>query len=472
VRGDDSGIAEAFASLVLPRARVLALGCAGGETLRLLHAHGCRVVAVETPNRAEAAAPWCERVLTSPLEAATLDAELGSELFDVAVTDAVERLRDAAEVLKALQKHLRPGGYLVATLDNVAYAGLRLALWHGRLPGGARDEAAGPLVRLYDRAALQELFDGAGWRIDHLEREEQALEEAATGEDAGAPPELLAALRQDPEAQTRRFTVVASPANQAAPGLLFGYVRRLAAEKGAAEQALAALAQTVEQQAERVRELAARIDELSRGGQERGEAAQIGAELRVAVERQGEQMSQLVARVEALSRHQTDGQRGAAQDRSWHDDEVQGLLRSLQSSLATARSAHPALRTTDRHHYVEYQQLIHRIRGIVCAALPDEATVVVVSRGDDALLALDGRMAWHFPQDESGVYAGYYPADSAAAIAHLEALRARGGQFLLFPATSLWWLDHYTELAQYLDDTYRRVVRHEDTCVIYDLRTP
>jgi ABC-type transporter Mla subunit MlaD len=233
---------------------------------------------------------------------------------------------------------------------------------------------------------------------------------------------------------------------------------------------MAALAQTVEQQAERVRELAARIDALSRQGQGQEAVDQITAELRRAVERQGEQMSQLAAQVETLSRREGDGLSNAAQDRSRHDDEVQGLLRHLQSSLATARSAHPALRTTDRHHYVEYQQLIHRIRGVVRAALPEEATVVVVSRGDDALLALDGRTAWHFPQNESGVYAGYYPADSAAAIAHLEELRARGGQFLLFPATSLWWLDHYAEFAQYLDDTYRRVVRQEDTCVIYDLR--
>ncbi len=248
-------------------------------------------------------------------------------------------------------------------------------------------------------------------------------------------------------------------------------ILRLAAEKEAAEQALAALARTIEQQAERVGTLAARIDELSRQGQEQAAMAQVAAELRRAVERHEEHVSQLAARVETLSRREEEGLPGTAQDRSLlHDDEIQGLLHSMKASLATARSAHPALRTTDRHRYVEYQQLIHRVRGVVRGALPAEATVVVVSRGDDALLTLDGRTAWHFPRDESGVYAGCYPADSAAAIAHLEGLRARGGQFLLFPATSLWWLDHYTELAQHLDDTYRPVVRQEDTCVIYDLR--
>src|SRR5579872_3882958 len=95
----DAGIADALASMVLPRARVLALGCARGNTLRLLHAQGCRVVAVETPRGAETVAPWCERVITPPFETEALDTELASDIFDVVVTDAVERLRDPAGVL-------------------------------------------------------------------------------------------------------------------------------------------------------------------------------------------------------------------------------------------------------------------------------------------------------------------------------------------------------------------------------------
>lgn len=53
--------------------------------------------------------------------------------------------------------------------------------------------------------------------------------------------------------------------------------------------------------------------------------------------------------------------------------------------------------------------------------------MIVVSRGDSDLLNLGGRQAWHFPQTEDGVYAGYYPADSTEAITHLEVLRAKGG---------------------------------------------
>ena len=105
-------------------------------------------------------------------------------------------------------------------------------------------------------------------------------------------------------------------------------------------------------------------------------------------------------------------------------------------------------------------------------ALPRNATVIVVSRGDDELLDLYGRRGWHFPQTEDGTYAGYYPAASTAAIAQLEALRSKGAEFLLFPDTSLWWLEHYPEFGRHLQSRYREVARREGTCLIYALNQP
>ena len=101
--------------------------------------------------------------------------------------------------------------------------------------------------------------------------------------------------------------------------------------------------------------------------------------------------------------------------------------------------------------------------------VPERATVVVVTRGDPALLRLGDRTGWHFPQRTDGVYAGYYPPDSAAAITHLESLRERGAQFLAFPATALWWLEHYEELAAHLEIRYERIVYDESQGAIYAL---
>jgi hypothetical protein len=94
---------------------------------------------------------------------------------------------------------------------------------------------------------------------------------------------------------------------------------------------------------------------------------------------------------------------------------------------------------------------------------------MVVSRGDDALLRLNGRRAWHFPQEAEGAWAGYHPRDSREAIDHLKELQSRGGEFLLFPQTGLWWLDHYHDLREYLERNGRLVIRDEATCAIYEL---
>jgi len=101
--------------------------------------------------------------------------------------------------------------------------------------------------------------------------------------------------------------------------------------------------------------------------------------------------------------------------------------------------------------------------------VPAKANVAVVSKGDERLVDLPGRDGWHFPQDDQGVWAGHYPADSAAAIAHVEELRRRGAEYIVFPVTSLWWLEHYTGLAEYLEREYR-LVRRGEPCTMYELR--
>jgi hypothetical protein len=116
-----------------------------------------------------------------------------------------------------------------------------------------------------------------------------------------------------------------------------------------------------------------------------------------------------------------------------------------------------------------YRQAVERIRRLVGEVVPAGSTVLVVSRGDEELLNLGGRRAWHFPQTDNGVYAGHYPADSAAAIAHLEAVRARGADVLLLPVTAFWWLRHYAEFARHLEENCELLARQDDACILYSL---
>lgn len=116
----------------------------------------------------------------------------------------------------------------------------------------------------------------------------------------------------------------------------------------------------------------------------------------------------------------------------------------------------------------EYGTLIEGVRETANAMIPRNATVLVISRGDEELLRIGPRRALHFPQDEFGRYAGYHPQDSQAAIAALEEMRARGGEYLLLPSTSFWWLDYYEGLRKHLEENYPAVASTDD-CVVFEL---
>src|SRR5262249_28833688 len=118
---------------------------------------------------------------------------------------------------------------------------------------------------------------------------------------------------------------------------------------------------------------------------------------------------------------------------------------------------------------IEYRRVVRRIGEVVRENLPATATVLVVSKGDDELTRFEGRKAWHFPQNLEGEYTGFAPADSGSALVQLEALRAKGAQYLLLPAPEFSWLDRYTGLKRHLDRFYRLLLRDENCCLIYSL---
>jgi hypothetical protein len=117
----------------------------------------------------------------------------------------------------------------------------------------------------------------------------------------------------------------------------------------------------------------------------------------------------------------------------------------------------------------EYEHLKRRLFGLIDETVPPRATVWMVSRGDESLIRLNGRRTGHFPQTPQGIWAGHHPADSAAAIAQLEALRVKGSAFLVFPATSQWWLEHYADFRAYLQTRCRTVADREDTGIIFEV---
>jgi GT2 family glycosyltransferase len=119
-----------------------------------------------------------------------------------------------------------------------------------------------------------------------------------------------------------------------------------------------------------------------------------------------------------------------------------------------------------RRQTPEYAELVAGVRRTLRQTLPAGSTVLVVSKGDERLLAVDELRTWHFPRLSDGSWPGHHPADGEEVIAGLEELSAQGAEYIVFPTPTLWWLDFYAGLAGRLDG---RAVHSNETCAIYSL---
>ena len=115
---------------------------------------------------------------------------------------------------------------------------------------------------------------------------------------------------------------------------------------------------------------------------------------------------------------------------------------------------------------LEYARSKLRTMLAVERSIPTGPTgVLVVTGGDDQLLALDGRPTRTLPFDHR---AGRNPASSEDAIAELEQARIDGAEYLLIPDAQRWWLEFYGEFAAHLDARHTRIWTDAD-CTIYSL---
>src|SRR5262249_44305580 len=124
------------------------------------------------------------------------------------------------------------------------------------------------------------------------------------------------------------------------------------------------------------------------------------------------------------------------QSRRHKEDELHRAITEFKETLATIQKdvaelrSYPGAVGRALSKQLAYHRRVEHVREVVNLKLPLAVRVLVISRGDDDLLDLNGRQATHFLQDPRGGYAGHHPADSAEAIGAMEAQRAIGALFL------------------------------------------
>jgi len=207
--GDAPGEREPIAVHVLVAEMVgtartaLAVGSGNGALAELLQRRGVDVVRIDGD------------LDTTPL------AELaGERRFDVIVfADALERVRDAAPLLRSARTLLAPGGYVVATILNVGHGAVRLALVRGRFEYRGFGNLDHTRVRFFTHESVEKLFQESGYVIAAMQRTSAPVFE---------PSDLLPIVRRedydpavvdevlaDPEAETLQFVVRAYAADDA-----------------------------------------------------------------------------------------------------------------------------------------------------------------------------------------------------------------------------------------------------------------
>lgn len=198
--------------------RVLEIGCAGGHVTRALRDRGCHVTAVERDaGLAEAARAHADAMIAADVEAPAFFETLADEVFDVILLgDVLEHLVRPGNLLRGLKERLRPSGWIVASMPNVAHASVRLALLHGEFRYRDYGLLDATHLRFFTADSLAELFDESGYEVCDVEKVRLGFfDTEITIDPAMVPVAVLRRLLRDADADTYQWVFRAVPRKEA-----------------------------------------------------------------------------------------------------------------------------------------------------------------------------------------------------------------------------------------------------------------
>ena len=153
--------------LIQDRARVLDVGCHSGGFGRMLKQKGCVVTGMEiNAQAAEQARQVIDQVVTGNVEEDAPWKQLSGAFDVICFLDVLEHCREPEKVLRAGQRRLAPGGFILCSIPNVAHWTIRKSLFLGRFdyePRGILDETH---LRFFTVDSARRLLTGSGYRIE------------------------------------------------------------------------------------------------------------------------------------------------------------------------------------------------------------------------------------------------------------------------------------------------------------------
>ena len=192
--------------------RVLELGCTGGHFTRALVNQHCTVVGVEIDaDAADHARQWADQVIVADLDDAKALSTLDEAQFDAVVAgDVLEHLREPMGTLRRCRQLLKPTGFVVTSIPNVAHADVRMALLDGSFTYRESGLLDTTHLRFFTRSTIQDMMREAGLVIVEVERVIVPIFASEMGIDRDTVPlELVERILADPDAETYQFVVKA-----------------------------------------------------------------------------------------------------------------------------------------------------------------------------------------------------------------------------------------------------------------------
>ncbi|MFN0029691.1 MAG: methyltransferase domain-containing protein, partial [Acidimicrobiales bacterium] len=165
-----------------PPSKVLDLGCSSGLLGAELRRLGHHVTGVDT-KALDGVTERVDHFVAADLEAG-IPAEVGRG-FDVVVAgDVVEHLRNGENLLTGMAEVVRPGGFVLVSVPNVAHWYPRLRILSGRFGYDQRGILDRTHLRFFTRRSFERLATDAGFRVRRREASGLPLDVMA-GSDGG-----------------------------------------------------------------------------------------------------------------------------------------------------------------------------------------------------------------------------------------------------------------------------------------------
>jgi methionine biosynthesis protein MetW len=198
--------------LVPPGAEVLDVGCGTGRLGAQLIGAGCSVVGIESDKEAVSVAEEAGlEVLIADLEEEGALEPLDDRRFDVALCmDVLEHLRDPAPVLRRVSQLVKPTGFVLISIPNMAHGAVRVAMLEGRVERTDHGLLDRTHLYLYDREAVEKLCRAAGVEILERLALRRQLDQTEIPVDADrVPDDVRALIDADADATVYQFLYVA-----------------------------------------------------------------------------------------------------------------------------------------------------------------------------------------------------------------------------------------------------------------------